>query len=253
MESKYIIVKGRVQGVGFRPFVYKIALDNNLKGNVYNSQDGVYINIEGKNKDIDKFIFEIKNRPPKLSYIEDITIEDRDIRHFNYFNIIDSSYENKYKNKKITLLSPDIAICEDCIKDINNIQDRWYKYPFTNCTNCGPRYSIIKDLQYDRYNTVMKDFKMCNKCKEEYKNPLNRRFHAQPICCSECGPKLSLLDNNENIINCDNEIDTVKRLLKEGNIIAIKGLGGFHLACNGKDEKAIQRLRSSFKKSMIFY
>ena len=126
MESKYIVVKGIVQGVGFRPFVYKLALENNLKGNVYNSQDGVYINIEGKNKDIDKFIFEIKNRPPKLSYIEDITIEDRDIRHFNYFNIIDSSYENKYKNKKITLLSPDIAICEDCIKDINNIQDRRY-------------------------------------------------------------------------------------------------------------------------------
>ena len=244
MESKYIVVKGIVQGVGFRPFVYKLALDNNLKGNVYNSQDGVYINIEGKKKNIDNFIFEIKNKPPKLSYIEDITIEDSSIRKYNSFNIIDSNYENNDKNKKITLLSPDISICEDCIKDISDIQDRRYKYPFTNCTNCGPRYSIIKNLPYDRDNTTMKNFKMCNKCKKEYENPLNRRFHAQPICCSECGPKLSLLDKNKNIINCENEIDTAKRILKEGNIIAIKGLGGFHLACNAKDEKAIQRLRN---------
>lgn len=244
MESKYIVVKGIVQGVGFRPFIYKLALDNNIKGNVYNSQDGVYINIEGKNKDINKFISEIKHRPPKLSYIEDIRIEDRSIRKYNSFNIIDSNHKNNDKNKKITLLSPDISICEDCIKDIFNIQDRRYKYAFTNCTNCGPRYSIIKNLPYDRDDTTMKDFKICNKCKEEYKNPLNRRFHAQPICCSECGPKLNLLNSNGNIINCDNEIDTAKQLLKEGNIIAIKGLGGFHLACNGKDEKAIQILRN---------
>lgn len=245
MESKYIVVKGIVQGVGFRPFIYKLALDNNLKGNVCNSQSGVYINIEGKKKDIDKFIYEIKNRFPKLASIEEITIEDREIKKYDSFKIIDSNYKNNDNINKITLLSPDIAICEDCIKDINNIQDkRRYKYAFTNCTNCGPRFSIIKLLPYDRYNTSMEEFKMCDKCKEEYENPLNRRFHAQPTCCNECGPKLRLLDSNGNIVNCENEIDHVKSLLKKGNILAIKGLGGFHLVCNATDEQAIQTLRN---------
>ena len=245
MESKYIVVKGIVQGVGFRPFVYKLAVDNNLKGDVCNSQSGVYINIEGKKENIDKFIYKIKNRPPKLSYIEKIIIEDKEIRKYNSFNIIDSNYKNNDKSNKITLLSPDIAICDDCIEDINNIQyKRRYKYAFTNCTNCGPRFSIMKILPYDRYNTSMENFIMCDKCKEEYENPLNRRFHAQPICCNECGPKLRLLDRNGNIVNCENEIDRVKSLLKEGSIVAIKGLCGYHLTCNATDEQAIQTLRN---------
>lgn len=249
MESKYIVVKGIVQGVGFRPFVYKLALENNLKGNVCNSQSGVYINVEGEKENIDRFIYEIKNNPPKLSKIEEIKIKNNEIKKYNYFKIIDSSNKidsNYYteESKKITLLSPDVAICEDCIEDINNTEDqRRYKYAFTNCTNCGPRFSIIKNLPYDRISTSMADFNMCDKCKQEYENPLNRRFHAQPTCCSECGPKLSLLDNNGSMINCNDEIEKVKNLLKEGSIIAIKGLGGFHLVCDATNEIAVQTLR----------
>lgn len=243
MESKYIVVKGIVQGVGFRPFIYKLALDNNLKGNVCNSQAGVYINVEGQKENIDKFIYEIKNNPPKLSYIEEITTENRKVKKFNTFNIVDSNYKDK--SNRITLLSPDIAICKDCIDDINNIEDgRKYKYAFINCTNCGPRFSIIKNLPYDRDNTSMEHFIMCDKCKKEYENPLNRRFHAQPTCCNECGPRLKLLDRNNNIVNCENEIDKAKSLLKEGKILAIKSLGGFHLACNAKNEQSIQTLRN---------
>lgn len=249
MRSKYVIVKGVVQGVGFRPFVYKLALENNLKGNVKNAPSGVYINIEGNKKAINNFLYNIKDNSPKLSKIEEVFVQDKKLRNFKNFEIINSDI----KEDGITLLLPDIAICKDCIDDINNKSDkRRYKYAFANCTNCGPRFSIIKSMPYDRNKTSMEHFDMCDKCNNEYKNPLDRRFHAQPTCCSDCGPSLSLLDKygkevifKEKVENkAENIIEKVKKLLKEGKIIAIKGLGGFHLACDGRNYKAIQTLRN---------
>ncbi len=239
MIRKYIQVKGIVQGVGFRPFVYKIAMENNLIGNVKNTSSGVYINIQGNKNQIDKFIHELRYNYPKLSQIEDIIIEKKELEKYNSFNIIHSDNNEN----GMTLLSPDIAICNDCLKDIRNKNDgKRYNYAFTNCTNCGPRYSIIQDLPYDRVNTSMKNFVMCESCNNEYKNPLDRRFHAQPTCCIKCGPSLILLDNNENIIHED-ELYKVKELLKLGKIVAIKGLGGFHLVCDGRNYDSIQKLR----------
>lgn len=240
MEGKHIIVKGIVQGVGFRPFVYNLALKNNLKGNVKNTVNGVYINIEGQLEEINIFLHNLKHNPPKLSKIDQIKIKDKYINNYKGFEILNS----KTEEGGITLLSPDIAVCNDCIDDIYNKKDqRRYRYAFTNCTNCGPRFSIIKSLPYDREKTTMKDYKMCSTCEEEYKNPLNRRFHAQPTCCRQCGPKLSLIDSKGNLVKCIDEINEAKNLLKQGKVLAIKGIGGFYLVCDAKNKTSIQIIR----------
>ncbi|GAA0699192.1 carbamoyltransferase HypF [Paraclostridium ghonii] len=248
MKCKKILVKGIVQGVGFRPFVYNLALENNLNGNVKNTCDGVYINIEGKKESINNFLYNLKKRHPKLAKIEEVIIESKEIKNYKNFEIINSDIDEN----GITIISPDIAICNDCIEDINNPNDKKrYKYPFTNCTNCGPRFSIIKKLPYDRNKTSMKKFKMCKACDKEYQNPIDRRFHAQPTCCKECGPNLTLLDSKGKAMiprgklkdQTEFALKKVKDLLKDGKIIAIKGLGGFHLVCNARDYKAIDTLR----------
>lgn len=239
MIRKYVVVKGIVQGVGFRPFVYKIATENKLNGWVNNTSEGVYIDVEGDEKNIEIFLDKLENHAPPLSQINEVIIENKVLICYKDFTIKIS--ENN--NYSITLISPDVATCDECRDDILDKNNRRYKYPFTNCTNCGPRFSIIKELPYDRPMTTMKEFKMCEKCKEEYENPLDRRFHAQPNACAECGPKVWLTDKNGNEIFIDEPINEAKRLIKEGNIIAIKGLGGFHIVCDGKNEKAIDTLR----------
>ncbi|KAJ51354.1 hydrogenase maturation protein HypF [Clostridium tetanomorphum] len=240
MERRYIVVRGIVQGVGFRPFVYREAVKNGLKGWVKNTSKGVYIDVEGDKNNIYKFLQEIKINPPPLSLVEKIEVSRKEVKQYKSFNIEKSNESN---SNSITIISPDIAICKQCEEDIKNPNNRRYKYPFTNCTNCGPRYSIIEKLPYDREMTTMKEFNMCSSCKEEYKNPLNRRFHAQPNACKECGPKVWLADSHGNIIEEKQAIEKSKELLKHGKIIAVKGLGGFHLVCNGKDEIAIKILR----------
>lgn len=269
MIRKYILVKGIVQGVGFRPFVYKIAIDNKLKGWVKNSCGGVYIDIEGQPQDVSRFIIDLKDKSPVLSEIEDIKIVEKNLKGYGKFEILISDIGKKskilidnisgkskieYENKKeyyydvqeevITLISPDIATCEDCKNEVldKNNSGRG-SYPFANCTNCGPRFTIIKKLPYDRGQTTMNKFEMCSECKSEYENPLNRRFHAEPTCCNKCGPKLSLLDNMGRHIICKDELEIVREYLKDGKIIAVKGLGGFNLICNGKDENVINILR----------
>ncbi|SQC01488.1 acylphosphatase [Clostridium tetanomorphum] len=231
MERRYIVVRGIVQGVGFRPFVYREAVKNGLKGWVKNTSKGVYIDVEGDKNNIYKFLQEIKINPPPLSLVEKIEVSRKEVKQYKSFNIEKSNESN---SNSITIISPDIAICKQCEEDIKNPNNRRYKYPFTNCTNCGPRYSIIEKLPYDREMTTMKEFNMCSSCKEEYKNPLNRRFHAQPNACKECGPKVWLADSHGNIIEEKQAIEKSKELLKHGKIIAVKGLGGFHLVCNGK-------------------
>lgn len=239
MVRKFIIIRGIVQGVGFRPFIYKIALENGLYGSVYNTSNGVYIDVEGEKKDIYIFIKDIRKKAPVLSSIEDIYVEDRESIGYKEFKIVDSKDE-----EGLTLISPDIGICTDCVNDIkNNIEDRRYKYPFTNCTNCGPRFSIIKKLPYDRKFTTMNEFNMCDDCKAEYENPLDRRFHAEPTCCRKCGPNVSLLNKRGEVVKCDDFIDEVRNYIFEGKIIAIKGIGGYNIVCNAKNKESILKLR----------
>ncbi len=242
MRIKYLI-NGIVQGVGFRPTVYKIATALNLKGYVLNSSDGVVIEIEGKSADI--FLDKLLENLPPLAKIDSVKKEVLPPKNYSTFEILTSQY-----TQKTTSISPDISICDDCIEEMFDKNNKRYLFPFINCTNCGPRYTIIKDIPYDRKNTSMAKFKMCKTCEKEYLNPLDRRYHAEPTCCYECGPKLSVKCKVKNgkfkEINFDKEIDKIKFIaknIKEGKIIAIKGLGGFHLVCDATNEKAVSELR----------
>ncbi|MFH1647338.1 MAG: Sua5/YciO/YrdC/YwlC family protein, partial [Chloroflexota bacterium] len=234
-----ISVRGVVQGVGFRPFVYQLATRHNLRGWVCNTSEDVRIEVEGEAKDVERFLAGLRRQAPPLSHIEDITVtRDSPVGH-DKFEIRHSVAEaGKYQ-----LVSPDIATCPDCLGEIFDPADRRYRYPFTNCTNCGPRFTIIADIPYDRPNTTMKVFKMCPRCQKEYDDPLDRRFHAQPNACPECGPRLELVDAGGNKIGCDDAIQKASQLLKEGKIVAVKGLGGFLLACDATSREAVNRLR----------
>jgi hydrogenase maturation protein HypF len=239
MLRKLILVKGLVQGVGFRPFVYKIALENNLKGFVRNGSIGVIIDVEGTSDSIENFMEALRFNSPKLSNIEDISIEDKEIKEYKDFEIKGSIREND----GFTFISPDLAICEACYEDINDEQNARYRYPFTNCTNCGPRYSIISSMPYSREATMMNSFKLCESCEEEYMDQYNRRFNSETNCCCECGPKVALIDNKGNRISVDDPIIEAINLLKVGKILSIKGIGGFNLACDARCEEAIKLLR----------
>jgi hydrogenase maturation protein HypF len=244
MKSIKIHIKGIVQGVGFRPFIYNLAKRLNIKGYVVNTSKGLIIEAEGEN--IDLFINEIKRSSPPLSKIEKIQIEKLAPKDYSDFTIEDSIDEGSF-----TLISPDISICDDCLKELFDSADRHYLYPFINCTNCGPRYSITKKLPYDRPNTTMASFKMCEKCLKEYHNPNDRRFHAQPNACPECGPRIELIIQNRDfkITNETNPIESAILLLKNGAILAIKGIGGFHLCSDAKNNDAVKRLREKKRKN----
>ncbi len=234
-----ISVRGVVQGVGFRPFVYQVAARHNLRGWVCNTSEDVKIEVEGEAKDIDEFVKELREQAPPQSHIEDIKIAPGIPQNYEKFEIRESVAEaGKYQ-----LVSPDIATCPDCLKEISDPKDRRYRYPFTNCTNCGPRFTIIKDIPYDRPNTTMQSFKMCPACRREYNDPLNRRFHAQPNACPVCGPQLELVDAKGKAVVCEDIIVKTAALLKEGKIVAVKGLGGFLLACDATSERTVNRLR----------
>jgi len=232
-------VQGIVQGVGFRPFIYNLARRYKLVGWVNNSSQGVIIDVEGKDESIDSFLSAIKLSPPPLAKIDSIEFIDLALAEYKDF-VIKESLANK---EKLTLLSPDIATCSDCMEEIKDRNNRRYGYSFANCTNCGPRYSIIEALPYDRKVTTMKSFKMCEQCRTEYENPKDRRFHAQPNACPECGPQLCLTDNLGRKLAMKDPLKQAIQLLQAGKIIAIKGLGGFHLVCDGKNQVAIEELR----------
>jgi hydrogenase maturation protein HypF len=234
-----ISVRGVVQGVGFRPFVYRLATKLNLRGWVGNTSEDVSIEVEGQAADIDKFVTGLRKEAPSISHIEDITVTAGTPANYVDFKIRASLTEEG----KFQLVSPDIATCPDCLHEIFNPFDRRYRYPFTNCTNCGPRFTIISDIPYDRPNTTMRGFTMCQDCREEYENPLNRRFHAQPNACPVCGPQLELVDAKGCPVTCDYIIQDTAEFLKEGKIVAVKGLGGFLLACDATRETAVNTLR----------
>jgi hydrogenase maturation protein HypF len=232
-------VKGIVQGVGFRPFVYKLARAHNLTGFVINTSQGVSIEVQGKDKSLDDFFNTLKDNPPPLALISSVELQDIPLQEDLIFEI----RKSRASDERITLISPDICVCDDCLKEMRDSGDRRYRYPFINCTNCGPRYTIIMDIPYDRAMTTMKKFTMCQACQREYDDPSNRRFHAQPNACWDCGPRLSLCDGNgKEIQSNDPIIDTIE-LLKRGFIVAIKGLGGFHLAVDATNDKAVLSLR----------
>jgi hydrogenase maturation protein HypF len=238
-ESKKIDINGIVQGVGFRPFVYQLAKAHHLKGNVANTASGVLLHIEGLCEDIESFCRQLKEKAPPLSHITQISIQSAPAGHYRDFSIVQS----KTGIHRFTLISPDMSICDDCRRELFDPKDRRYGYPFINCTNCGPRYTIIEDIPYDRPKTSMKHFTMCPQCQHEYDDPENRRFHAQPNACPVCGPRISLHDNKGGEIFTATPVEQAVTLLKQGFVLAIKGLGGFHLAVDAENAAAVQTLR----------
>jgi hydrogenase maturation protein HypF len=232
-------IEGIVQGVGFRPFVYNLARSHDLSGWVLNNEQGVSLEVEGERDHIDEFLSELSS-PPRLAQIEKTEVSYRTPMGYGGFEIKQSAPSSE----RLTLISPDIATCPECLREFLDPGDRRYRYPFTNCTNCGPRFTIIEDIPYDRKFTTMKEFEMCPQCSREYLDPHDRRFHAQPDACPACGPILSLLSGTGKEIACADPLREAISLLKKGRIIAIKGLGGFHLACDAANEKAVSRLRS---------
>jgi len=234
-----IYVEGVVQGVGFRPFVYGLALEHNLKGWVLNDEKGVTIEIEGTQNNVDGFLSGLSSPPPiavigktAVTYQPPIGYTDFEIR------------VSQGGEERLALISPDIATCSDCLQELFNPRDRRFEYPFINCTNCGPRFTIIEDIPYDRSNTTMSAFSMCAPCSREYHDPLDRRFHAQPNACPHCGPTLQLVDSSGNELTTHDPLSEAVRLINMGKIVAIKGLGGFHLACDATSEKVVARLRA---------
>ena len=239
VELVRISARGVVQGVGFRPFVYQLATKHNLKGWVCNTSEDVKIEVQGESKDLKLFLSELQNSAPPLAHIENVSVTYHSPTDYTSFEIRHSiTEEGKYQ-----LVSPDIATCPECLREIFSPEDRRYHYPFTNCTNCGPRFTIIEDIPYDRPKTTMRSFIMCPDCQAEYDNPLDRRFHAQPNACPKCGPRLELLDTRGNNVETSDVIASASQLLKDGKILAIKGLGGFLLACDATSEKAVKLLR----------
>lgn len=240
MSAKYtkIIVEGIVQGVGFRPFVYRIANEMNLKGWVKNT--GGKVEIVVNTNDCEAFLSNIKSNAPIHSDIHKITLsEHKTSKNYDFFEIIKSTSSTMGLHSSIP---KDIAICQECLKEIKNHKNRRYQYAFTNCTDCGPRYTIINSFPYDRANTSMQPFKMCKECQKEYDNPLDRRFHAQPNSCPDCAIKLEFINKKSRSFNEYALRDSINAI-KTGKIIAIKGIGGFALVCDGRNNQAISKLR----------
>ena len=247
IDAVDIHVKGIVQGVGFRPFVYRMAKKYLINGWVLNAADGVYIHAEGESKLVDEFIMELSDNPPAASRVEEIDIKEVPLEDFDSFEI---RFSDDDAVEETTLVSPELATCEDCVRELFNPNDRRYRYPFINCTNCGPRFTIIDHLPYDRVATSMAAFPMCEKCAAEYADPLDRRFHAQPDACFECGPSVTWsvgTDDDKLVGKTREESDAIfaaaVEMLMEGKILSVKGLGGFHLVCDANNAEAVAELR----------
>ena len=231
-QARAIYFNGIVQGVGFRPFVFKLAEELGINGWVNNSSHGVSIHAEGDNLDL--FYHRLLQEAPPLAHIVTARFEKIELANHGTFEIVESEGEGDAD----VLISPDVATCGDCLRDLADPKNRYYRFPFTNCTNCGPRYTIIRDVPYDRALTTMSKFPMCDSCTVDYKNPRDRRFHAQPVACEICGPKVQLYDTQGGLlpgIGVDQ--------LTQGGIVAVKGLGGFHLVCDARNAGAVRRLR----------
>jgi len=237
-----IKISGVVQGVGFRPFVYRIAVANRLVGFVRNRGDAhVEIVVEGKKSDLERFLQDLRNKKPPLARIHDvITKYAEDKNEFENFTILKSSDMTELSG---SVIPPDVSVCDECLTELRNPQNKRHDYFFITCTDCGPRYTIIEQLPYDRPNTTMKEFPMCSFCQKEYTNPANRRFHAQTVACPKCGPTAYLATSQGEPVNSEDPIREAGKLLEEGYVLAIKGYGGFHVATATTKDKPIMRLR----------
>ncbi|MBM3436139.1 MAG: carbamoyltransferase HypF, partial [Bacteroidetes bacterium] len=241
-ENKIAIrihVRGLVQGVGFRPFIYRLAHHFGLKGWVENRNDGVVVLTEGDFNAIESFIAAIRKEAPPASQISHISKKNTDWQGFTEFSIVKS----KDSSDQVTDISPDIAVCNECMGDLK-LQPNRLNYPFINCTNCGPRFSIISDLPYDRVKTTMAPFIICETCRREYEDVADRRFHAQPVACEVCGPKYQLISGDKSMDSFEEILKVTCNLLETGKIIAIKGIGGFQIACDAQNEETVNRLRA---------
>jgi hydrogenase maturation protein HypF len=239
LKGARIHITGIVQGVGFRPFVYGLAKRYELNGWVRNTSAGVDIEVDGEQGVLDAFVKSLRDEAPPLSRIDDLSASFQAPNGFRSFDILHSeALEGAFQP-----ISPDVSICPDCLRELFDPSDRRFRYPFINCTNCGPRFTIIKDIPYDRPKTTMAPFAMCPDCEKEYTNPLDRRFHAQPVACPVCGPQIWLEYDSNDFSRSDDAIRETRKLLIEGKILAIKGLGGFHLACDATNAEAVSELR----------
>jgi hydrogenase maturation protein HypF len=248
-SRRQIHIEGIVQGVGFRPFVYKLAQELSLRGYVFNSSAGVTVEVEGADAELEYFIRRLRDETPPLAQIEDVRVQTLAPAGYLSFVIRESVDEPG----RLAPVSPDVSTCVECLRDFRDARNRRHGYPFTNCTNCGPRYTITRKVPYDRPLTTMACFRMCEKCLREYADPADRRFHAQPNACPRCGPGLALVarDELEMPLNFDggiSEIRVVRQMLQQGRIVAIKGLGGFHLACDPASGQAVRTLRERKKR-----
>lgn len=246
MITKHIHITGIVQGVGFRPFIYQLAHRIDLRGTVSNTSAGVDIFVSGSESKIEEFIQRISEEAPPLSQITQIHSEVIALQDYPDFRIIPS----KPQAGAYQPISADVSICEDCLRELFDPEDRRYRYPFINCTNCGPRFTIIQDIPYDRPNTTMSGFTLCEDCLTEYQDPMDRRFHAQPVACPLCGPHVELKIFNTRtgqfgiISKQEKALQQTRRLIQDGKVVAIKGLGGYHLACDATSTDAVDRLRT---------
>ena len=236
---KAVEITGTVRGVGFRPFVYRLANECNLVGFVANTPAGVSIEVQGDAESVERFLERLPNELPPLAKLTSFVPRDAEPKTALAFRILSSRLDALPR----ALISPDVAICEDCLREMMNPRDRRFRYPFINCTNCGPRFTIIRDIPYDRARTSMASFKMCGACQAEYDDPANRRFHAQPNACWDCGPQLQIWTSLGSRKDVREPLREAARLIEQGGVLAVKGLGGFHLACNARDESAVNRLR----------
>jgi hydrogenase maturation protein HypF len=239
LEGVRIHITGVVQGVGFRPFVFGLATRLGLLGWVRNTSAGVDIQLDGTKEAIRTFTRALREQAPPLARIDDILVDRADPNGFTEFQIIHS----QPLDGAFQPISPDVSLCLDCERELFDPQDRRYRYPFINCTNCGPRFTIIKDIPYDRPNTTMEPFQMCPDCSKEYHNPLDRRFHAQPVACPNCGPRIWLETDRKKVAEDEDALQLARKYLRDGKIVAIKGLGGFHLACDAIHAESVIELR----------
>src|SRR5215218_8945927 len=240
-ERREVCVRGIVQGVGFRPFVYALACSHGLSGMVRNDAEGVRIEVEGAPEELERFVRALEEEAPPLAVVESVLWRSLATHGEGEFRI----EESREGLRRQALVSPDVATCDACLAELLDPTDRRYRYPFTNCTNCGPRFTITRSVPYDRATTTMSGFTMCRDCRREYEDPANRRFHAQPNACSVCGPRVRLLDRFGHELDArpQDPIARAAQHLRGRAVVAIKGLGGYHLACDPFDEKAVRTLR----------
>ena len=236
---KEVQVSGIVQGVGFRPYVYRLATDRNLGGNISNTPAGVTIEIQGPTDLVEDFVSRLPGEAPMLAQITHVLVREVPCKADRSFEIL-SSQTGEHPS---ALVSPDVTVCDDCLRELFDTQDRRHLYLFINCTNCGPRFTIVRDVPYDRPSTSMSAFPMCDKCRAEYTDPHNRRFHAQPNACWDCGPQLEFWDSAGRLIEVRDPIEAAIERLRAGEILAVKGLGGFHFAVDAMNSAAVERLR----------